>query len=170
MFVAGNLLSAVAFVLHMLLQAYIWVVIIRALLSWVNPDPWNPIVQTLNRMTDPLLDPIRKKMFRMMGSGVGIDLSPLMAKDHISASIFPPAPRYYTQYAGKRCALPLLADDYGLYWSEQYLLQAFLSLNAEFEILCALYALARRRPDNLRELIPSWRDGAVPGAFWLRRV
>ncbi len=78
MFVAGNFLSAVAFVLHMLLQAYIWVVIIRALLSWVNPDPWNPIVQTLNRMTDPLLDPIRKKMFRMMGSGVGIDLSPLI--------------------------------------------------------------------------------------------
>ena len=39
-----------------------------------------------------------------------------------------------------------------------------------FEILCALYALARRRPDNLRELVPSWRDGAVPGAFWIRRV
>ena len=62
------------------------------------------------------------------------------------------------------------AEDYGLYWSEQYLLQAFLSLNKEFEILCALYALARRRPDKLRELIPSWRDGAVPGAFWIRRL
>ena len=62
------------------------------------------------------------------------------------------------------------AEDYGLYWSEQYLLQAFLSLNKEFEILCALYALARRRPDSLRELVPSWRDGAVPGAFWIRRV
>ena len=62
------------------------------------------------------------------------------------------------------------AEDYGLYWSEQYLLQAFLSLNAKFEILCALYALARRRQDKLRELIPSWRDGVVPGAFWLRRV
>ena len=57
-----------------------------------------------------------------------------------------------------------------LYWNEQYLLQAFLSLNKDFEILCALYALARRRPDKLRELIPSWRDGAVPGAFWIRRV
>jgi hypothetical protein len=62
------------------------------------------------------------------------------------------------------------AEDYGLYWSEQYLLQSFLSLNEQFEILCALYALARRHPDNLRELIPSWRDGAVPGAFWVRRV
>src|SRR3954447_15777410 len=52
------------------------------------------------------------------GSGGWIALSPLMAKDHINASIFPPAPRYYTQYAGKRCALPLLADDYGLYYNK----------------------------------------------------
>jgi YggT family protein len=79
MFVAGNFLSATAQVLHMLLQAYIWVVIIRALLSWVNPDPWNPIVQMLNRLTEPLLEPIRRKVFRMMGSGgIGLDLSPLI--------------------------------------------------------------------------------------------
>lgn len=79
MFVAGNLLTALASVLHMLLQAYIWVVIIRALLSWVNPDPWNPIVQILNRLTDPLLDPIRRRLFRMMGyGGFGIDLSPII--------------------------------------------------------------------------------------------
>jgi hypothetical protein len=62
------------------------------------------------------------------------------------------------------------AEDYGLFWNEQYLLQAFLSLNDEFEILCALYALARRRPDKLREVIRSWRDDTVPGAFWIRRV
>lgn len=79
MFVAGNFLTALASVLHMLLQAYIWVVIIRALISWVNPDPWNPIVQMLNRLTDPLLEPIRRKMFRMMGyGGIGLDLSPLI--------------------------------------------------------------------------------------------
>jgi len=79
MFVAGNFLTALAMVLHLLLQAYMWVVIIRALLSWVNPDPWNPIVQTLNRLTDPLLEPIRRRMFRMMGyGGIGIDLSPLI--------------------------------------------------------------------------------------------
>jgi YggT family protein len=79
MFVAGNFLSAVAMVLHMLLQAYIWVIIIRALISWVNPDPWNPIVQTLNRLTDPLLDPIRRRLFRFTRQGgVGIDLSPLI--------------------------------------------------------------------------------------------
>ena len=62
-----------------------------------------------------------------------------------------------------------LRDDAPVYWNEQYLLQAFLSLNDKFEILCALYALARRRPDKLRELISSWRDDAVPGAFWIRR-
>jgi YggT family protein len=79
MFVAGNFLSALGAVLHMLLQAYMWVVIIRAVLSWVNPDPRNPIVLTLNRLTDPLLDPIRRKLFRLMGyGGVGIDLSPLV--------------------------------------------------------------------------------------------
>jgi len=53
------------------------------------------------------------------GSGGWIDLGPLMKKDHIDASMFPPAPRYYTQYQGKRCALPLLADDYGLYYNKK---------------------------------------------------
>jgi YggT family protein len=78
-FVAGNFLTAVASVLHLLLQVYIWVVIVRVVISWVNPDPWNPIVQTLNRLTDPLLEPIRRRMFRMMGyGGIGIDLSPLL--------------------------------------------------------------------------------------------
>lgn len=79
MFVAGNFLSALASVLHMLLQTYIWVVIIRVVLTWVNADPWNPIVQTLNRLTDPLLEPIRRRMFRMMGyRGMGIDISPII--------------------------------------------------------------------------------------------
>jgi YggT family protein len=79
MFVAANLLLSVATVLHWVLQAYIWVIIIRALLSWVNPDPWNPIVQMLNRLTDPLLDPIRRRLLQFKGyGGIGIDLSPLL--------------------------------------------------------------------------------------------
>src|SRR2546421_3257305 len=48
------------------------------------------------------------------GSGGWIDLTSLLKKDHIDPSAFPPAPRYYTHNAGKRCALPLLAHDYGL--------------------------------------------------------
>jgi multiple sugar transport system substrate-binding protein len=52
------------------------------------------------------------------GTGGWIDLAPYMKKDNIDASMFPSAPRYYTQYNGKRCALPLLADDYGLYYNK----------------------------------------------------
>ena len=61
------------------------------------------------------------------------------------------------------------AEDYGLYWAEQYLLQAFLSLNREFEVACALYALSRDQPEPLRELVPAWGGGSTPGAFWIRR-
>lgn len=75
MFVAGNLLSALATVLDMVLEFYKWVVIIAALLSWVNPDPYNPIVQFLRKVTEPVFYPIRRAMG---GFGLGIDLSPLV--------------------------------------------------------------------------------------------
>jgi multiple sugar transport system substrate-binding protein len=52
------------------------------------------------------------------GTGGWINLAPLMAQSHISASIFPATTRYYTQYNGVRCALPLLADTYGLYYNK----------------------------------------------------
>jgi multiple sugar transport system substrate-binding protein len=58
------------------------------------------------------------------GTGGWIDLAPLMKKDHIQASLFPKATQYYTQYAGKRCALPLLADTYGLYYNKALFRQA----------------------------------------------
>jgi hypothetical protein len=61
------------------------------------------------------------------------------------------------------------AEEYGLYWSEQYLLQAFHALNPEFEVICALHALSREHPDRLQHLVPSWNGGAAPGAFWIRR-
>ena len=77
--IAARFIDAVAQVLDTFFWVYTWVVIVRALISWVNPDPWNPIVQTLNRLTDPLLEPIRRKMFRMIGyGGLGIDLSPMI--------------------------------------------------------------------------------------------
>jgi len=76
MFVAANLIEALAVVLGYILEFYWWVLIIRALISWVNPDPWNPIVQLLQRVTDPILVPIQRIMghYRM-----GIDLSPMVA-------------------------------------------------------------------------------------------
>src|SRR2546423_9491848 len=58
------------------------------------------------------------------GTGAWIDLGPLMQKSHISASEFPAATQYYTQFNGKRCALPLLADTYGLYYNKKLLSQA----------------------------------------------
>src|SRR6266566_9157486 len=52
------------------------------------------------------------------GTKAWLDLTPFLQKSHISTSIFPPATLYYTQYAGTRCALPLLADTYGLYYNK----------------------------------------------------
>ncbi len=75
MFVMGNTLLGLATVLDYILTFYSWIVIARALFSWVNPDPWNPIVQFLTRATEPVLAPIRRRL----GLGMGIDLSPLIA-------------------------------------------------------------------------------------------
>ncbi len=76
MFVVGNLLLGVAFVLDTLLFVYMWLMMIRVLLSWVNPDPWNPIVQCLARMTDPVLMVIRRRVGTWQG---GLDISPFLA-------------------------------------------------------------------------------------------
>src|ERR671933_1553214 len=51
-------------------------------------------------------------------TGAWIDLAPLLAKDHVDVNLFPATTRYYTQYKGKRCALPFLADVYGLYYNK----------------------------------------------------
>jgi YggT family protein len=72
----GNFLGAIARLLDLVLWAYMWLIIVRALLSWVNPDPWNPVVQFLTRVTEPVLAPIRR---RMPSWRMGIDLSPLVA-------------------------------------------------------------------------------------------
>jgi len=75
MFVLGNLVSALASVLNMLLSAYMWIIIIRALISWVSPDPYNPIVQFLRAATDPVLYRVRRWLPVSFG---GIDFSPLI--------------------------------------------------------------------------------------------
>ena len=71
-----NIIMGVARVLDIILDIYMWVIIIRALISWVNPNPYNPIVQILTRMTEPALRPIRKLVPPYK---VGIDLSPVIA-------------------------------------------------------------------------------------------
>jgi len=76
MFIAGNILEGIATILDTVLWLYMWIIIIRALVSWVNPDPWNPIVQFLQRATDPVLYQIRKRLG--MGS-MGFDFSPIIA-------------------------------------------------------------------------------------------
>jgi hypothetical protein len=54
MFVVGNVLLATATIVDYVLWLYMWIIIARALISWVNPDPWNPIVQFLERVTEPV--------------------------------------------------------------------------------------------------------------------
>ncbi|OAG26880.1 YggT family protein [Thermodesulfatator autotrophicus] len=75
MFVLSHFLKALATVLDISLNIYMWIIIIRALLSWVNPDPYNPIVRFLYGITEPVLSRIRR-FVPPMG---GIDLSPLVA-------------------------------------------------------------------------------------------
>jgi len=76
MFVVGNFLAAIAQILGIILTILYWLILIRALLSWVNPDPYNPIVQFLYKVTEPVLHPIR----RALGThSIGIDLSPIIA-------------------------------------------------------------------------------------------
>lgn len=75
MFVIANFLMGVAQVLNVALSLYLWLVVARAILSWVNPDPYNPIVRFLHRSTDPVLFWIRRKIPAVYG---GIDFSPLL--------------------------------------------------------------------------------------------
>jgi len=74
MFIIGNLFIAVAWVVNAIFSLLCMLIFVRALISWVNPDPYNFIVQFLYRMTEPILMPIRNVMPPM-----GIDLSPMIA-------------------------------------------------------------------------------------------
>jgi YggT family protein len=76
MFVVGNFIVAVATIFDYILTIANWLIIIRALISWVNPDPYNAIVQFLYKVTEPLLAPF-KKLFPAYA--IGIDISPIFA-------------------------------------------------------------------------------------------
>ena len=75
MFFIGYFLMALAKVIGMLLTIYLWIIIARAVLSWVNPDPYNPIVRFIHSVTEPVLYPIRRKLPVSYG---GIDFSPII--------------------------------------------------------------------------------------------
>ena len=76
MFIIVNLLDAIAIIIHYVLTIYMWLIIARALISWVNPDPYNPIVNFLNQVTEPVLYQIRRYLpFRNMA----IDFAPIIA-------------------------------------------------------------------------------------------
>ncbi|MEJ5366371.1 MAG: YggT family protein [Desulfosoma sp.] len=75
MFVFSNLLMAFAKILDIILTTYMWIIIARAVLSWVNPDPYNPIVRFLYSITEPVLHAIRRRIPFAFG---GIDFSPMI--------------------------------------------------------------------------------------------
>mgnify|MGYP003621247613 FL=1 len=75
MFVVGNLLDASALVIEYVLQIYSWIVIARVVISWVNADPYNPIVRAIYSMTEPVLYRIRRAL---PVYGGGIDFSPIV--------------------------------------------------------------------------------------------
>ena len=76
MFVFGNFLLAITTILDYILTIANWLIIIRALISWVNPDPYNMIVQFLYKTTEPLLAPFRRLM---PAYTIGLDISPIFA-------------------------------------------------------------------------------------------
>ena len=76
MIVLANTLSAVALVLGSLLSLYFWIVIIAAVLTWVRPDPYNPIVRTLRTLTEPVFYRVRKWLPFTYSSGM--DFSPVV--------------------------------------------------------------------------------------------
>ena len=75
MYAFGYFLMALAKVLDYVLILFMWIVIARAILSWVSPDPFNPIVRFLHNITEPVLYPIRTKLPLSFG---GLDLSPIV--------------------------------------------------------------------------------------------
>jgi len=77
MFILSNFLLALARISDIILTILYWLILIRALISWINPDPYNPIVQFLYKTTEPILSPIRRML--PIGFRFGIDISPIIA-------------------------------------------------------------------------------------------
>lgn len=74
MFVLANFMHALAAIVEIVLTVFYWLILFRAIISWVNPDPFNPIVQFVHRVTEPVLEPLRRLLPPMP-----IDISPILA-------------------------------------------------------------------------------------------
>jgi YggT family protein len=74
MFVLANLVLTVARTLELVLWAYFWIIIARTVISWVSADPYNPLVRFLYRVTEPVLEPLRRRL----PTAAGLDFSPLL--------------------------------------------------------------------------------------------
>ena len=72
--IVTNLILAIANVLNLILSLFVWLIIIRALISWFNPDPYNALFQLLHRITEPVLSIVRNAMPNLGG----IDISPIV--------------------------------------------------------------------------------------------
>lgn len=72
--IIANLILAIANVLNLILSLFVWLIIIRALISWFNPDPYNTLFQFLYRITEPVLSIVRNAMPNLGG----IDISPIV--------------------------------------------------------------------------------------------
>ena len=75
MFIINYFVIAVANLVNLVIVAYIWIIIARAIVSWVSPDPYNPIVRFLHRVTEPVLRPVRERLGAFQ---VGLDFSPMI--------------------------------------------------------------------------------------------
>lgn len=71
-----NLIQFIFTAIHYILYAYMWIIIIKALLSWVNPDPYNPIVRFINEITEPVLNKVRLTF--PVGRSMAFDFSPII--------------------------------------------------------------------------------------------
>lgn len=76
MFILGNLILAIAIILNKVIEIMYFILIIRVIISWVNPDPFNFFVQLLYRITEPILSPFRRII--PLGN-IGLDISPILA-------------------------------------------------------------------------------------------
>mgnify|MGYP000190003460 CR=1 FL=1 len=126
---ATNLFPVLGQILHIVLTIYLWIVVIGALLSWVNPDPSNPVVYFLRRATEPVFSRIRQSIPLLIG---GIDLTPIVV---ISIIIF-------LDYAGVKTL------------TEQGNIIANILIGLGQSIYCLLYTSPSPR-DRTRSRMPS---------------